>query len=295
MRAFASVALLGLVASATAVADGYHQSHGQLYAHQPKAVDHTHYDDGHKHHHHTQPVTHVDVWETIKTDITALQDAISDQQNACVVSGDFIGNLGMAYSDLLADLATKEDEALDASTGIAEQNIIDNTQNMMLTQLNDSITSAEADVRELENMAMLLELIIDNLPNFDELVARLIAIESANGTLAATANANKVTLDDITMDIATANADLSTADTDLTASEAAKLTLTDPTTGLIALNAASIGVTAGNIDGLQMDFDRQKIVSDYFFTNDALILVPDATELCQSEEICLPDGHTIDF
>ena len=91
MRAFASVALLGLVASATAVADGYHRS--QLYAHQPKAVDHTHYDDGHKHHHHTQPVTHVDVWETIRDDITALQDAITDQQTACDASEVTIGNL----------------------------------------------------------------------------------------------------------------------------------------------------------------------------------------------------------
>ena len=74
---------------------------------------------------------------------------------------------------MLASLATKEGEALAASTGIAEQNIIDNTQTMMITQLNDSITSAEADVRELENMAMLLELIIDNLPDFDTLIGRL--------------------------------------------------------------------------------------------------------------------------
>ena len=98
---------------------------------------------------------------------------------------------------MLASLATKEGEALDASTGIAEQNIIDNTQTMMITQLNDSITSAEADVRELENMAMLLELIIDNLPDFDTLVDRLEQIEMNNGTLKMTADMNAQTLDGV--------------------------------------------------------------------------------------------------
>lgn len=81
------------------------------------------------------------------------------------------------------------------------------------------------------------------------------------------------------------------------ASETAKdgLTNSDPTMGSIAKNTADIGDTKDAIETLQMAFDRQKIVSDYFFTNDAVIEVPDGTVVCQTELICVPDMHTIDF
>jgi len=77
--------------------------------------------------------------------------------------------------------------------------------------------------------------------------------------------------------------------------EVEKDKLTMAGTGLIAVNTAAIALTLEDIGNLQVDFDRQKIVSDYFFTNDDAILVPDATEVCHTEVICLPNGQTIDF
>ena len=136
-----------------------------------------------KEHTHTHPTVHVDVWDTIDTELMELMNDITALMTQVDTQGNTLMSAQLSFSQLMQDVAELRQTNGTNSANLAGTKAVDASQDAKLQQLVNDIGSLEHKVSELANATALLKLRVGDLPDFAGINDRLAAIVVKNMTL----------------------------------------------------------------------------------------------------------------
>jgi len=225
----------------------------------------------------------------LMTEVTDLTNSAGSQQT-------MIDQVEGSFGTLMTSITDLRDGNTANSVALAQQKAIDASQDKRLEQMVDDVTGLEHKVSALASKVNILRLTVDDLPDFASLQARIDAIVVENTRLEGEAATNKAELTDLTMRITTANEDLDI----INGADPAGLVPT-ATTNLNEIQTrvtdtqTTIEDNLAKILDLEADVGNQMIMADYFYVNDAPIVVNTADFDDATFEFCLPAGETMEF
>ena len=122
-----------------------------------------------KKHTHAYPTVHVDIWDTVDSELMELMAEVTALMSSVSMQGDTLMSAQMSFTQLMTDVQDLKTANRANNMTIASQKAIDEKQDHKLDKIDSNVTRLESDVTDLENAIALLNKQVTELPSIDEL------------------------------------------------------------------------------------------------------------------------------